>query len=96
MLVVGVNLPSTTFGKELKDGGVCFIDNGKIIFAISEERITRKKREGGFLNSLSYANSYLGLSGNDIDLIAYSSCCEPRSEERRVGKECRSRWSPYH
>ena len=22
-------------------------------------------------------------------------CCA-RSEERRVGKECRSRWSPYH
>ena len=21
---------------------------------------------------------------------------ETRSEERRVGKECRSRWSPYH
>ena len=21
---------------------------------------------------------------------------ESRSEERRVGKECRSRWSPYH
>ena len=26
-----------------------------------------------------------------IHLISYS-----RSEERRVGKECRSRWSPYH
>ena len=33
-----------------------------------------------------------------------SPCCKPivslskslRSEERRVGKECRSRWSPYH
>src|SRR6202163_5069322 len=29
-----------------------------------------------------------------------SSCCRTgkhcRSEERRVGKECRSRWSPYH
>src|SRR5256885_12874875 len=25
-----------------------------------------------------------------------SSCNFPRSEERRVGKECRSRWSPYH
>ena len=24
----------------------------------------------------------------------YSVC--DRSEERRVGKECRSRWSPYH
>src|SRR5256886_5338616 len=23
-------------------------------------------------------------------------CSELRSEERRVGKECRSRWSPYH
>ena len=22
--------------------------------------------------------------------------CNRRSEERRVGKECRSRWSPYH
>src|SRR2546430_13736415 len=22
--------------------------------------------------------------------------CRERSEERRVGKECRSRWSPYH
>ena len=22
--------------------------------------------------------------------------CTARSEERRVGKECRSRWSPYH
>src|SRR2546429_9989126 len=22
--------------------------------------------------------------------------CGTRSEERRVGKECRSRWSPYH
>ena len=29
----------------------------------------------------------------------YDNCCEyevDRSEERRVGKECRSRWSPYH
>src|SRR5258708_39627657 len=24
------------------------------------------------------------------------SSVEARSEERRVGKECRSRWSPYH
>ena len=23
-------------------------------------------------------------------------CSGLRSEERRVGKECRSRWSPYH
>ena len=27
---------------------------------------------------------------------AKKCCCFFRSEERRVGKECRSRWSPYH
>ena len=27
--------------------------------------------------------------------VAYADKKE-RSEERRVGKECRSRWSPYH
>src|SRR2546430_5422229 len=25
-----------------------------------------------------------------------AGCAPARSEERRVGKECRSRWSPYH
>ena len=30
----------------------------------------------------------------DTDVIVHSDGC--RSEERRVGKECRSRWSPYH
>ena len=30
-------------------------------------------------------------------LPMYNTCpCIIRSEERRVGKECRSRWSPYH
>ena len=31
------------------------------------------------------------LDGVDIDKETFY-----RSEERRVGKECRSRWSPYH
>src|SRR5260221_11150305 len=33
------------------------------------------------------------------DVLRYPSVClqlATRSEERRVGKECRSRWSPYH
>ena len=28
------------------------------------------------------------------ELVLFGS--KRRSEERRVGKECRSRWSPYH
>ena len=32
-----------------------------------------------------------------IESHNHPSAVEPfRSEERRVGKECRSRWSPYH
>ena len=36
-------------------------------------------------NDKSYNSSIPSIEGLD-----------ERSEERRVGKECRSRWSPYH
>src|SRR3712207_1633300 len=42
------------------------------------------------LSSMSLANMAATLTG-----IAWNPEI-PRSEERRVGKECRSRWSPYH
>src|SRR5256886_9888669 len=32
----------------------------------------------------------------EVCLIPPNSFALARSEERRVGKECRSRWSPYH
>ena len=32
---------------------------------------------------------------DDLD-IKMKFVVSARSEERRVGKECRSRWSPYH
>src|SRR5258708_11911401 len=44
--------------------------------------------------------AYDAFSANGRDGIrAYQAtqlCIDSRSEERRVGKECRSRWSPYH
>src|SRR5690349_23715494 len=37
------------------------------------------------------------LEGSGLDLPpAAGTYFQLRSEERRVGKECRSRWSPYH
>ena len=39
------------------------------------------------------------LSLTDGNLASHTRSLEElgyRSEERRVGKECRSRWSPYH
>ena len=32
----------------------------------------------------------------DADILEKLESVAERSEERRVGKECRSRWSPYH
>ena len=34
--------------------------------------------------------------GQDDDRDLFPQALRLRSEERRVGKECRSRWSPYH
>ena len=39
----------------------------------------------------SYAGQYIPTIGSKA-----ASVFDDRSEERRVGKECRSRWSPYH
>ena len=52
--------------------------------------IKKKGSQKGSL--LSPVNDYVIWFAKDID-----SCRNVyRSEERRVGKECRSRWSPYH
>ena len=55
------------------------------------------------LQGVAYANlKQYPDAVRELD-AAYKSPCMPpafarrsRSEERRVGKECRSRWSPYH
>ena len=38
----------------------------------------------------------VGLDGEAGDVAEERAELADRSEERRVGKECRSRWSPYH
>ena len=40
------------------------------------------------------ANPNKGAEHDDLDWT--HAALYMRSEERRVGKECRSRWSPYH
>ena len=51
------------------------------------------------LKVMSKAADMLEEFGIEYELTIISAHREPdelRSEERRVGKECRSRWSPYH
>ena len=41
----------------------------------------------------------MGIDDIFTEDVIYTESWSPqynRSEERRVGKECRSRWSPYH
>ena len=42
------------------------------------------------------AETYNNPRKSNEDMWAFIISDAERSEERRVGKECRSRWSPYH
>src|SRR3712207_9030135 len=42
-----------------------------------------------------YGEEHPGVAMGDTESGEFREH-DPRSEERRVGKECRSRWSPYH
>ena len=65
MKIIGVNTGH--------DGGCALSVDGKIIIAISEERLTRKKCAHGWLNSLFYCLDNSNLTLNDIDLVVFSS-----------------------
>ena len=54
--------------------------------AVSQLSSTIEERLGNFGSSI----------GNSLTQQTQSTHKALRSEERRVGKECRSRWSPYH
>src|SRR5256885_16709280 len=49
----------------------------------------------GFISTTALATSQSNLDAARANLAAAQAAAD-RSEERRVGKECRSRWSPYH
>ena len=55
-------------------------------------RIEALDRKGPALRSVLEVNPDALAIAESLD----AERREKRSEERRVGKECRSRWSPYH
>src|SRR3989441_9436359 len=64
------------------------ISDGKVLFW-----------SGGTCNWAEWAHRWAHDKGGEDYLFAnfgYAPHPAYRSEERRVGKECRSRWSPYH
>src|SRR3712207_8777886 len=54
-------------------------------------------RVSGIFSKKKFVQEYMDKSAeHDLGLFQPGVCLSLRSEERRVGKECRSRWSPYH
>ena len=48
-----------------------------------------------YYSELVNEGTFAEVMGVNINEPSYEMIAS-RSEERRVGKECRSRWSPYH
>src|SRR5256885_11374021 len=83
---------------------------GCVFFFQAEDGIRDYKVTGVQTCALPILSRVSGVSGKAQTRMSLvdSSCFRPsaplcvarpamlRSEERRVGKECRSRWSPYH
>src|SRR3712207_5902786 len=76
---------------------ICGVDISKEAIEIAD--INRKRlgveSDVKFIESDLFSNAELDFYRGKLDILV-SNPPYIRSEERRVGKECRSRWSPYH
>ena len=85
--------PEVTVFKQPKHAGKSTQAILPIIGAITSE----KTATVGSITYGSTANPFAGSAKVTAgDQVSIGSAGLTRSEERRVGKECRSRWSPYH
>jgi carbamoyltransferase len=56
------------------DSGISILKDNKILFAINEERLSRRKLDISFPEkSIEYSLNYLGLKKEDIGIIAFST-----------------------
>src|SRR5256885_13008169 len=74
---------------------VCSSDLGKLNAFFAERVLLDQEFFNAQLFKGTVAN-YLKQNGVTLEKYVRLEVGQARSEERRVGKECRSRWSPYH
>src|SRR2546427_12635171 len=76
---------------------VCSSDLGSVNIAIGKAKTALNfKRPTKALEDLVAGGRQVFLALEGITPLQGGLPVVARSEERRVGKECRSRWSPYH
>src|SRR5215203_6074752 len=70
----------------------------ELVVAALEMALWRRKPGAGLIHHTDRGAQYTALSfGKRLEEAGIvASMGRTGSEERRVGKECRSRWSPYH
>ena len=93
IVILGSGNVAYHLAKALKQSSADIIQ----IFGRNAECLAQISSELGIPTStttLADADLYI-ISVSDSSVAEVSKLAE-RSEERRVGKECRSRWSPYH
>ena len=78
---------------------VMILSNKNIALINKIEHMSKRTIKDKVLSYLSncskiYKSNHFHIPFNRQELADYLAV--DRSEERRVGKECRSRWSPYH
>ena len=89
------DLPSIVYKDELKNKKLIKketlkISNKDILLKYLRNKIGYEEIEKFYVIYLSSSNEVIEFEENSVGTLT------TRSEERRVGKECRSRWSPYH
>ena len=62
----------------------------------TKERAFKQLYEEYYAPFCLYAKRFVDDKETREDIVSDVFTSLWRSEERRVGKECRSRWSPYH
>ena len=63
---------------------------------VAAEETTAEEKVDVEKTASAAESSGIGWGGAVLGGLAAAAAGGGRSEERRVGKECRSRWSPYH